>query len=505
MIWANFLHIYQPPNQQKDILDRIANESYRPILRGLKEHSRARLTLNINGGLTEMLAQHGYRDIINDIALMVKRGRLELTETAKYHTFFPLLPETEIVRQIKLNRQANRKYFGSVYNPKGFFPTEMAYHPKIAKIAKSLGYEWMIADEISAYGKAGAVDFTKVYTVKGLGDFKIFFKEQRTSSLIVGAVVRSGETLLEELGEERTKNRYLVTAMDGETFGHHRPGLEKLLFEIFESPLLHTVLMSEIPDHFQERSVISPVPSSWSTSEEDLKNNLPYKLWWQPDNPIHQLQWKFTKFVIDRVEHAAKNPAQYKRGRLLLDKAIHSDHYWWASKYWWSLEVIEQGAKNLRDTVFALRSATASDKKKADGFYRAILDQAFEWQRDGTIRTFHGEQQGWQKTPFKKRTPPEWFNQMVLEFEDEMNKAASKQEFEKAIKWRDAVIKLKSGMDVHDVLHVVNELHAVRTIPSVKPFLEHTKFSNFAREHFEKLPKGSKQPKGDYLPPNHES
>lgn len=492
MIWANFLHIYQPPNQMDDILERIVNESYRVLLRGLKEHPAARLTLNINGGLTDLLVRHGYRDVLDDIALMVKRGRLELTETAKYHTFFPLLPESEIERQIHLNHQTNRRYLGSIYKPVGFFPTEMAYHPKIARIVRRLGYRWMIADEISANGKVDSTRYDTTYSIKGLGNFLIFFKEQRYSNLIAGAVVRSGPSLLEEMGAERTAHRYLLTAMDGETFGHHRPGLEKLLFHIFDSPKFDKVLVSEIPKYFPTPTPIHPIPASWSTNEEDIRRNQPFKLWWQKDNPIHRLQWQFTNLIIRAVQKLPTTSVSYQRARPLLDQALHSDHYWWASKYWWSLEVIEQGAKNLLDTARSIRGAVALHAR-AERLYRAILDQAFTWQRDGTIRTFHGEQQGWQKVPFKKRTSAEWFNQMILEFEAEMRKAETHQEFEKAIKWRDAIIKLKSGMDVYDVLHVVNELSAVRTIPSAKPFLHHKRFSRFAKDYFVPLEGNDKQ------------
>jgi len=497
MIWANFLHIYQPANQQLDILDRIVNESYRPLIKGMKAIPSTRLTLNINAGLTELLAKHGYRDVIDGLAWLGRNGRVEFTATAKYHTFLPLLPEREVIRQIKLNDQTNRKYFGKAFAPRGFFSTEMAYDKSVARIAKGLGYDWMIADEVAYDGHVGHVPYDRVHTVKGLGDFAVYFKEQRLSNVIVGAVVRSAETLLEEMGDERTKQRYLLTAMDGETFGHHRPGLENLLFEIFKSPLFEKVFISEIPKHFPQRQAISPIASTWSTKEEDIKAGLNFKLWLQPDNPVHLAQWKMTKFVMAAVERQPKKSARYKTARAALDKALASDQYWWASKFWWSLEVIEQGAYDLKQVVAGLSPAI---RKQTEAYYRTILDWAFRWQRDGTIRQFHLVQQNWQKTPFKQRTPAEWYNQMILEFEDEMNKAAQQQEFEKAIKWRDAVIKLKSGADVFDVLHVVNELYSVRTIPSVKPFLEHAKFSQFAKEHFEPLPKGNKQPKGKYLP-----
>jgi microcystin degradation protein MlrC len=63
MYWANFLHIYQPPTQTKEILDRVTNESYRKIVAGLLDNPTAKVTLNINGVLTEMLAENGYQDV----------------------------------------------------------------------------------------------------------------------------------------------------------------------------------------------------------------------------------------------------------------------------------------------------------------------------------------------------------------------------------------------------------------------------------------------------------
>ncbi|MFX1500899.1 MAG: hypothetical protein ACFFDH_08045 [Promethearchaeota archaeon] len=40
------------------------NESYRPIIDALMEHADAKITLNINGTLTEQLHDFGYDDLI---------------------------------------------------------------------------------------------------------------------------------------------------------------------------------------------------------------------------------------------------------------------------------------------------------------------------------------------------------------------------------------------------------------------------------------------------------
>jgi hypothetical protein len=485
MYWSNFLHFYQPPNQQPDILDRIANESYRALIKGFKNNPKAKLTLNLNACLTENLVKNGYADIIKGLKFLAQRRQIEFTDTAKFHPFLPLLPEAEIIRQIKLNHLTNKKVFGDIYQPKGFFSPEMAYSQKVAKIVQQLGYSWMIIDEIAFDGGKSRVDFSKTYQLNN--GLYIFYKNERASNLIAGAVTRSVKSFIKELGEDYSSEKYSITAMDGETFGHHRPGLEDFLFELYASPKFKSVFVSDLPQNFSQIKKTKPLASTWSCDQNDLKNHLPYKLWYQPDNSIHRLQWQFLYWSLKMVENLQpKSGKIYKKSRSLLDSALNSCHFWWASKYWWSLEMIELGADNFYQVALATRNP--KNIKKAKDYYQKILNLAFKWQKDGTIKKFHQQTQGWQKIPFKKRTSAEWFNQIILEFEDQMKKAASSQEYEKAIKWRDAVIKLKKGNDPYDILHVVNELYSVRNIPSVKPFLQHHKFSAFALENFQPHP-----------------
>ena len=54
VIYFSFLfHIYQPPVQIPPVIKQIVNESYRPIIEALRNHPEAKITLNINGTLTE--------------------------------------------------------------------------------------------------------------------------------------------------------------------------------------------------------------------------------------------------------------------------------------------------------------------------------------------------------------------------------------------------------------------------------------------------------------------
>ena len=127
MLWANFLHFYQPAGQQEDIMEAIVNQSYRPIILGARKLKNIKLTFNINGALFELFDKYKYHDLIDALREMGNDGRIEFTGSSKYHAFLPLIEEQEIVRQIEINNETNKFFLGSAYNPHGFFPPEMAY------------------------------------------------------------------------------------------------------------------------------------------------------------------------------------------------------------------------------------------------------------------------------------------------------------------------------------------------------------------------------------------
>jgi len=489
MIWANFIHIYQPPDQLFDILERVVNESYRKLIEGLRQNQKAKITLNINAGLTEQLAQHKYNNILEGIKFLAERGQIEFTESAKYHPFLPLVPGEEIVRQIKLNNETNKFYFGEVYQPKGFFPPEMGYSREVAEIAAKLGYQWIIIDEIAFNGKSEAVLYDKIYTIKGLKDFKVFFRERRLSNLIMSAVVRSGQSLLEAMGDEEKKNRYLLTAMDGETFGHHRPGLDKLLFEIFKSDIFQKVKISDIPKYFPQAEAIEPVNSTWSTAEEEIEKKTVFNSWHDPQNPIHQWQWELTNWIDRVVRNLNPKTPNYEKIRDKMDKALHSCQFWWASgKPWWSLEMIESGAWKVLEVAKMLPNFSKNDIKKAEDYYQRIVLKAFGWQRTGYIRKLAFEMQSQIKIPFKERTfkagKPNVYYAFLDMMKKEMEKAAKNKEFEKAILWRDAITKIEEQNDIYDAVHAIDLLRME------VPFGELEKLMDKYKEKYKKIKSG---------------
>jgi len=464
MYWANFLHFYQPAEQQPDVLESIVVQSYRPLIEGLKKHKRVRLTVNINGTLLELLDTYGYKDIIDDLRILGEEERIEFTSSVKYHALVPFLNEDEIVRQIKMDNETNTFFLGGSYKPQGFFPPEMAYSEELPAVISSLGFKWIILDEIAYDGYVGHVDYKKIYKVAG-SNMLVFFRERRLSNLIMSAVVRSRESLLEAMKDDMRSGRYLVTAMDGETFGHHRPGLEKMLFDVFAAPEFELIKISDISGYYTEAKEILPVKSTWASSRKEIEENTQFLSWSDPENIIHQWQWKFTDLVLKEVSAMNKNHSRHALVRKKMDLALSSDHFWWASaKPWWSLEMIEVGAYRLLDTIRHTPDVSTEVLEEARNYYEKIITTAFNWQRTGKIRQMMKEQKSILRIPFKDRTIGRggaeegvyWaFVDMMKQLEKE---AAAKGEYEKAILWRDAIYKLENKLDIYDTINAIDLL-----------------------------------------------
>ncbi len=446
MYWANFLHIYQPPTQKPYWINRVTEESYRKIFRLLLDNPDAKTTMNINGVLLELLDQNGHRDVIEMIKKLVSRGQLELTSSAKYHPLLPFLPESEIIRQIKLNEETLRHYFGSDLKLRGFFPPEMGFSPEIAKTIAGLGYEWIIVDELSFPRGSIQQKHDRIYKIKGCPNLSIFFRERKMSWVILSGQIGTGDLLIQSLGERLNRNEYLLTAMDGETFGHHRPGLEMLLFEIYRSKKLQTVKISDLFGLFPEREEVEPLASTWALMEKDLEKKKPFSRWFDSDNPIHEAQWKLTYLAIETLEKAPKNNPAYEKSRQGLDKALHSDQFWWASaRPWWSIEMIERGAKELYDVITGAPKVSDETKKKAQDLYHKIVFTAFDWQRAGIVEQLSQaeDEDVRQRTDTAlPKLPKKEIEKMIKNLEKEMKLTASHQEYERAAQIRDRIKEL---------------------------------------------------------------
>ncbi len=467
MIWLNFLHFYQPVNQQPDILDAVVKQCYRPIFSRIKNIKKANITLNISGSLIELLDKNGYTDVINDIRTSVENKKIELTGSCKYHALLPLIPESEVVRQIKENEKTLRKYFGDSLNLNGFFPPEMAYDDKLSGILSDLGYEWVLVDEIA--NPEGYLDgVTKHINISEKSGIKIFFRIRRISNLIMSAVVRDTESFKNAIKHDLSKDGYLLTGMDGETFGHHRINFDDFLFKLLDDKEIIKMKISEYVDEYNpslENRSVSPITSTWASSPEDIKKGIQFISWKDKDNIIHKYQWEMLEFCLDLVNNLPSNSPKYETIRRKMDQALASDHFFWASgKPWWALEMIESGAYALLDIVRDIPGISDDNLKKASQYYEKIVSISFEWQRTGKIRKMAKEQNQILRLPFKERTLERGgeeeavYNAFIDTMKEQELISSKKGDYERAILWRDAIYKLENKLDIYDTINVIDLL-----------------------------------------------
>ncbi|MDA2935743.1 polysaccharide deacetylase family protein [Patescibacteria group bacterium AH-259-L05] len=387
MYWANLLHIYQPYFQTKKIIHKVVTESYDKILSILEARPNAKITLNICASLTEKLVEYGYIHILERIKKLAENGQIEFVGSAKYHPILPFLSKSEIIRQIKLNENINQKYFKSVWRPrpKGFFLPELAYDKKTARIIQSLGYEWIVLDEIAYDNTFNHVSFNRRYEIKDLfrnqgkkKNLKVTFRNRGVSLIFFGTWLDSVDKFLQSVKHDGRSDTFLVTAFDGETLGHHRAHLIDIWAKILDQKEIKTITYSQYLHLLKDTPIkqIDPLACSWASEIKDLKQDIPYALWSHPDNDLHKLQWQLTHFIIKLIKKYDNSP-QYKRARKLLDKAFASDQYWWASaKPWWNPNIIKINVEKFLKIASLLKSNLSDPElRKVEKIHQNILEE----------------------------------------------------------------------------------------------------------------------------------
>ena len=414
--WAPLFHFYQPPTQTASMLMKISNESYRPLLDVFTDFPHARVTVNINGVLTEMLGLSGYSDVLDKLRKLAENGQVEFTGSGKYHPILPLIPRDEVERQIRLNYQTNHSFFGDAYVPRGFFPPELCYSKDIFSPVVESRHEWIIVSGI-ACPVAWPMDV--IHRIGYENDkLAVIFRDDILSNKISFKDI-DGKGFIEHLKRlyDGTNDIYVVTAMDAETFGHHIQHWDKLfLSQVFETlePMRNTdrtlhqqkplaeqhrrlfefemgkedrqikiVTVTELLGIFSNGKIVEPRASSWSTSADDIKAKNYYPLWKDKDNLIHQMQWEHLSITIE-VAHKATECADNEVSRefsgisrTILDPALHSCQFWWASKKpMWDINMVYRGLNLQREVLLnaykAISKSGAKPELKKEYYYKVV-------------------------------------------------------------------------------------------------------------------------------------
>ncbi|HEB01385.1 MAG TPA: hypothetical protein ENI16_00105, partial [Candidatus Portnoybacteria bacterium] len=271
-----------------------------------------------------------------------------------------------------------------------FFLPELAYSEKVARLLRDLKFRWLILDEISFNGQLSQVNLNQKYILKNT-DLGIIFRNRKISNIFFTGSLKSTSDFSQALKEDGRSNQYLITALDGENLGHHQKGMDKLWAEILDSPI-ETLTFSELLNkQTQVAEEIKPRPASWSSRPEELAQNIPYALWNNPVNEIHQLQWKLTNLVIKTVNQFSPDP-NFLEARNCLDKALASDQYWWASAQpWWSQGMIEDGLQRSLKAINQLSTVPKKTKDTAENLAHQVRTKAQEWKQTNKLAKMRRE------------------------------------------------------------------------------------------------------------------
>lgn len=386
MLWLNFIHLYQPANSPAERISEAVDKSYLRLTQLLESNPDLYFTANISACLLERLQEGGFDDLLERWRRLIVSGRLELVGSAAYHAFLPLVPEREVIYQIKRQEELLKEILNIDVSGGGFFLPEMAYTPALAKLIKEQGYRWIIIGEASLpEGLDSNPNGTYLDANSGL---QVIVRQRIFSNAYAPDVI--GELL-----KTNPIPDLLITATDAELYGlrHEDPSLE--LEKIAALKNLQTQNISAFLD--TQKSLASVVfrSASWETNWSEDKN-LPFAVWHDPKNKIQSRLWRLARMAIEAGDkyHDDKN---YEWYRWHLSRGLASCSFWWASgrdffhnfgPIAWNPDEVENGINDLIRAVRSLQDKRSlREKLKAERLASLIRRDLWQkhWRKFWTI------------------------------------------------------------------------------------------------------------------------
>jgi alpha-amylase len=213
----------------KKIVEKVANKSYRPMNVVLKEmlatYPDFKFALSFSGTVLDQFEAFA-PDVLYSFQELVATGRVEILADTYYHSlaFFYSVPEFE--RQVALHAKRIYELFG--YVPKVFRNTELSYRNDLAKWCEDHGYLGIMAEGWDPVLEWRSPNF--VYRPVGCKKIKVLLKNYKLSDDVAFRFGNKGwesyplssETYAQWLGSHHGDAQTINLFMDYETFGEHQ-------------------------------------------------------------------------------------------------------------------------------------------------------------------------------------------------------------------------------------------------------------------------------------------
>ena len=346
------LHAYQPVTQRIEILERIINNCYIPFFENLIKKPNVKITLNITGCLLEVLATK-YPYVLQLVEKGISAGQIEIMGSAFYHPLLPLISVENQKYQIGKQKEIVQNILGMKSTV--FFPPELAVSEEVLPQIFEKGYTTIIVPaniNSEPFGCNFILDNGKsIQLVKRNKELsnKISFNHYNRN---ISYCVLDLET------EYKQTKLPVIMAMDLETYGEHMAEYYYFFFNL--SDRIETMTLSSCLNQYPIEKVSDVfIPSSWSTTKEDIEAFIPYPLWDHPYNSIHQLQHTHLRLLhqIKLYLHDGDWIDEYHA-------AYYSCQFWWASKDWFSTDLIHVGLKYQRNVLSKMIDSLSKDSQQ---------------------------------------------------------------------------------------------------------------------------------------------
>ena len=211
------------------IIEKVANKSYRPTNKVLKElldnHPEFRFALSFSGTVLDQFEAYA-PDVLASFQELVATGRVEILADTYYHSlaFFFSVPEFE--RQVKKHKERIEDLFG--VTPRVFRNTELSYRNDLAKWCEDNGYLGIMAEGWDKY--LGWRSPNYVYRPKDCSKIKVLLKNYKLSDDVAfrfgnqgwASYPLSADTFASWIHKHHGDGETVNLFMDYETFGEHQ-------------------------------------------------------------------------------------------------------------------------------------------------------------------------------------------------------------------------------------------------------------------------------------------
>lgn len=270
----------------KEIFEKVANKSYRPMTKLLKElldtHPDFKVSLSITGTLLEQAERWG-PDVIDSFKALVDTGRCEIVAETYYHSLAFFYSRSEFEHQVEKHRQKIRDTFG--VETSVFRNTELSYDNNLAHWADEFGFKGVLSEGWDPI--LGWRSPNYVYKPVGTKNIKLLMKNYRLSDDVA---FRFSNRAWEEFPLTADKyDNWVNTAlgddgevinlfMDFETFGENI-WEDTGIFSFFRdfvgrwlaNPANTFYTASEACEAFEVADEIdTPYTTTWADTERDL-------------------------------------------------------------------------------------------------------------------------------------------------------------------------------------------------------------------------------------------